>query len=194
MIGNDIIDLNIAAIESNWCRKGFLHKVFTEEEQAVILSSDHPFHLVWQFWSMKESAYKVYVQSHQKRFFAPKKLKCVLLSKTDGIVTINGEYYYTISKISNNFIFTEAILSKSSDLVNDCVELKNIAHTYQSKQLYEKLKTAISKKRKLPMNQLKVKKNALGIPKLYQNDTQLEVSFSLSHHGMYGAYSFINEL
>ena len=37
MIGNDIIDLDVAKTESNWKRKGFLDKIFTANEQFQIL-------------------------------------------------------------------------------------------------------------------------------------------------------------
>lgn len=81
MIGNDLVDLKLAAKQSNWQRKGFLDKLFTPIEQGYILNSDNPFETVWLLWSMKESAYKVYLQMHNDRFFAPKKLMCHLISK-----------------------------------------------------------------------------------------------------------------
>ena len=33
MIGNDIVDLNLAKTQSNWQRKGFLERQFTKKEQ-----------------------------------------------------------------------------------------------------------------------------------------------------------------
>ena len=39
MIGNDIVDLALAQKESNWKRKGFLNKIFTEKEQLLILNA-----------------------------------------------------------------------------------------------------------------------------------------------------------
>ena len=69
MIGNDIIDLSLAKIESNWQRRGFLEKQFTANEQKLILAAKNSFVLVWKFWSMKEAAYEVYVQQNEIRFF-----------------------------------------------------------------------------------------------------------------------------
>ena len=62
MIGNDIVDLKLASIQSNWQRKGFLNKVFTKKEQTLILNASNSFEMVWLLWSIKESAYKVYIQ------------------------------------------------------------------------------------------------------------------------------------
>ena len=73
MIGNDIIDLTLAKLESNWKRRGFLEKQFTANEQKLILTAKNSFVLVWKFWSMKEAAYKICVQQNETRFFAPKK-------------------------------------------------------------------------------------------------------------------------
>ena len=84
MIGNDLVDLKLAAKQSNWQRKGFLDKLFTPKEQGYILNSDDSFKTVWLLWSMKESAYKAYLLMHNDRFFAPKKLACHLTSKNNG--------------------------------------------------------------------------------------------------------------
>ena len=39
MIGNDLVDLKVASVESNWKRPRFLDKVFTIEEQQLIMNS-----------------------------------------------------------------------------------------------------------------------------------------------------------
>ena len=36
MIGNDVVDLELAKKESNWQRRGFLSKIFTKNEQRLI--------------------------------------------------------------------------------------------------------------------------------------------------------------
>ena len=42
MVGNDIVDLKRAALESNWQRKGFLNKVFTPSEKQYIQDAENP--------------------------------------------------------------------------------------------------------------------------------------------------------
>ncbi|MHA7057438.1 4'-phosphopantetheinyl transferase superfamily protein [Aquimarina sp. M1] len=64
MIGNDIIDLKLAAVQSNWQRKGWLNKVFTASEQQRIWYAKNPGQMVWKLWSMKEATYK----AHQRCF------------------------------------------------------------------------------------------------------------------------------
>ena len=70
MIGNDIVDLELAAVQSNWRRKGFLEKVFTASEREIISSGEDPDLTVWLLWSMKEAAYK----AHQRRFSLSRRL------------------------------------------------------------------------------------------------------------------------
>ena len=73
-IGNDIVDLKLAKSESNWERRGFLEKQFTQKEQGEILNSENSFLKVWLFWSMKEAAYKCYTQKVKERFFCSSKV------------------------------------------------------------------------------------------------------------------------
>ena len=79
MTGNDIVDMATAATESNWKRKGFLEKIFTQKEQEYIHKAASPTQMVWKLWSMKESAYKIYTRQFGGRFFAPLKLSCTLV-------------------------------------------------------------------------------------------------------------------
>ena len=46
MIGNDIVDLVQARLQSNWKRKGFVEKIFTQKEQELIFSSQNPENMV----------------------------------------------------------------------------------------------------------------------------------------------------
>ncbi len=64
MIGNDVVDLALAKVESNWQRKGYLDKLFTTKEQNLIFCSENPTIMVWILWSRKEAVYKI----HANRF------------------------------------------------------------------------------------------------------------------------------
>jgi len=68
MVGNDIIDLGETRRSTNWERPGFVQKIFTPKEQGFINASADPFSIVWRLWSMKESAYKVFLQTGVDRF------------------------------------------------------------------------------------------------------------------------------
>lgn len=193
MIGNDIVDLHYASIESNWQRKGFINKIFTSKEEELIWNAESPFKMVWLLWSMKESAYKIYVQQHLKRFFAPKKSVCFLTSKTSGFVVINEQQYQTKSIINNNYIYTEAVLNTSQkEVINTCFFLDDVSIQNQRNTAYKQLKNAVSKMEQFSVNSLSIKKTVAGIPQLYQNNKLLTIPFSITHHGNYGAFSILN--
>jgi len=192
MVGNDIIDLKLAFTQSNWKRRGFLTKIFTEEEAGIILNSKNSFEKVWLFWSMKESAYKMYIQKHGYRFFAPKKFRCMLMSSRNGMVFIDDERYITTSKITNDYIFTEAILTNCISTTHCQFEFNSRSYLIQSERIYKELRTTVSRNLNVPIIEVQLNKNRLGIPKLYHKDVELAVSFSLTHHGKYGAYSIQN--
>ncbi|NJW54327.1 4'-phosphopantetheinyl transferase family protein, partial [Salinimicrobium oceani] len=127
MIGNDVVDLHLAARESNWRRKGFLEKVFTTAEQEIISTSKDKDTTVWLLWSMKEAAYK----AHQRAFNLPVKLnwlaqECKLLTfsleHASGEVNVNGNLYFTTSKITSEFIHASAEKDRSSGAENAIFE------------------------------------------------------------------------
>ena len=190
MIGNDIIDLEVAALQSNWQRQGFLTKLFSEKERAVIVNSENSFQTVWLLWSMKESAYKVYAQKYHKRFFAPKKFECTLSSATTGLVSIATERYATKSTMSGAYIFTEAILCNNHIREQHYFEI--VPNFSKNEVLYMQLKRHISRSLAIPFNKLNIRKNALGIPKLYCQNEHLNLSVSFTHHGNFGAFSIFN--
>ncbi|WP_293788462.1 4'-phosphopantetheinyl transferase superfamily protein [uncultured Pedobacter sp.] len=108
MLGNDIVDLDLAKIQSNWRRKNYLDKIFTSKEQSLIASANKPDEMVWRLWSMKESAYKIHNRKTGIRDFAPKRLSCTVYVDDYGEVDINGYIYFTRSNVQASFIHTIA--------------------------------------------------------------------------------------
>ncbi|WP_231427541.1 MULTISPECIES: 4'-phosphopantetheinyl transferase superfamily protein [Pedobacter] len=107
MVGNDIVDLNLAKIQSNWQRKGYLDKIFNSNEKLLVSSAEDPDVMVWLLWSMKEAAYKIHNRKTGIREYAPKKLACSMLQKTDltlGIVNIDEVMYFTKSSINSAYV------------------------------------------------------------------------------------------
>ena len=108
MIGNDVIDLALARKESNWKRNGFLEKLFTKWEQDAIKNAQDPETTVWNLWSRKEAAYKIYNRETGVREFSPLKLQCVFETETTGKVICEGRTYVTRTTITADFIETVA--------------------------------------------------------------------------------------
>lgn len=108
MLGNDIVDLELAKTQSNWRRKNYLDKIFTPEEQLLITAAESPDMMVWLLWSMKESAYKIHNRKNGIRDFAPKSLSCTIHPNTYGEVNIDGNTYFTKSSLQTAFVHTIA--------------------------------------------------------------------------------------
>ncbi len=112
MIGNDIVDLALARKESNWKRDRFLDKIFTVNEQLLIANAENPEIMVWNLWSRKEAAYKIYNRETEIRGFFPLQMECFYENVTLGTVSIKGKTYFTQSKIENDSIYTIAVVEK----------------------------------------------------------------------------------
>ncbi|MCV9928747.1 4'-phosphopantetheinyl transferase superfamily protein [Flavobacterium sp. LS1R49] len=155
MIGNDIVDLEIAKEESNWKRKGFLDKIFTAEEQFLILNSEKPEIMVWNLWSRKEAAYKIFNRETKIRGYFPLRLVCIYESEGYGEVTIDNRLYFTKTKVTQDYVYTIAVL-KENDL-NRIVSLDNETKIYKE----------------------------TGIPYVIDVITNCKIPVSISHHGRF---------
>ncbi|TDE00640.1 4'-phosphopantetheinyl transferase family protein [Flavobacterium sandaracinum] len=114
MIGNDIVDLALARKESNWKRKGFLDKIFTLKEQFLIANAINPEIMVWNLWTRKEAAYKIYNRETGIRGYIPLQLECFYENATLGTVSIKEKIYFTKGIIENNSIYTIAVTNKNN--------------------------------------------------------------------------------
>jgi phosphopantetheinyl transferase (holo-ACP synthase) len=155
MIGNDVVDLALAKKESNWKRKGFLDKIFTPKEQLLISNAENQEVMVWNLWSRKEAAYKIYNRQTGFRGYIPLQLECNYMNPNSGTVSCNGNTYFTKTVISNDFIHSIAVTK--IDFFEQIVKVNP--------------ETQISKKN--------------GIPFLIDNQTNIKKPVSISHHGRF---------
>lgn len=126
MIGNDIVDLVQSRKDSNWRRRGFINKIFSENEQLLIANSHDQEIVVWLFWSMKEAAYKIWNRETGNRKYTPKNLACSVVERSCnsavGEVVCEGNRYYTKTTVCPDFIHTVAV--KVLDHLDHAVEIK----------------------------------------------------------------------
>jgi phosphopantetheinyl transferase (holo-ACP synthase) len=113
VIGNDIVDLALARKESNWKRNGFLEKIFTVKEQLLISNAENPEMMVWNLWSRKEAAYKIFNRQTGIRAYIPIQLECFYENANAGSVHCRANIYYTKTEISKDKITTVAVTRKS---------------------------------------------------------------------------------
>lgn len=193
MIGNDIVDIQETKRSSNWERPRFMLKIFSLLEQTTIHASADPFSTVWQLWSMKESAYKVFIQAGGERCFSPSKIECRINDSKKGEVKIGDLSLTTSTLINPNYIFTTAALDYST--INTRIfRLAENRIKSQSSFMYEQLINDFAKSYSLNSAELTLQKTSTGIPKLFHKNNELKTPLSISHHGKYGGYSFVKGL
>lgn len=155
MIGNDIIDLALAKKESNWKREGFLNKIFTAEEQLLIFQSSNPENMVWNLWSRKEAAYKIYNRQTQIRTYNPLQLVCSDVYCEVGKVICKENVYFVKTEITNEYIYTIA--------VTDIQQLQKLESVDSVIKIHKKE----------------------GIPEILLGNDTIAKPISISHHGKF---------
>lgn len=114
MIGNDVIDLGFSARQSDWRRKGYLNKLFSKREQQLIQNAENPENTVWNLWSRKEAAYKIYNRKTGIRAYNPLYFECENAEES-GVVSFGEAVVFTSTEITPDFIHTIAV-DKPGDL------------------------------------------------------------------------------
>lgn len=185
MVGNDIVDIAKAKKDSNWQRPRFLDKLFTSKEQQIIYSSEDKFLKVWQLWSMKEAAYKLYIQKNPGRFYAPKQFECFVGCSEEKVKYKNFECYIS-TETTTNYIVSEAQLIPHK-ISSKILEFKVEDIKAQSQFLKQKLLTNISESQDISISDLIFQKSEFGVPTVSCNSEILNVS--LTHHGRFGAFA-----
>ncbi|HVO72861.1 MAG TPA: 4'-phosphopantetheinyl transferase superfamily protein [Ignavibacteriaceae bacterium] len=195
MVGNDVVDLVIAERESNWRRNGFLQKVFTKKEHDYISSFHKPALMVWLLWSMKESAYKIFVQENRVRLLAPLKFQCSIHTcfkgNFSGEVISGKKSYFTFSKVSKDKISTTAYSDKITRVnsLSGGLKFSESGDSSSGQEIISSFISNVSEFLNITPYDLFLKKDELNIPYLFYKGNHLKSSISLSHHGRYGAYS-----
>ncbi|EZH75663.1 hypothetical protein ATO12_02415 [Aquimarina atlantica] len=176
MIGNDIVDLQLAKTQSNWQRRGWLQKICTKQEQQYIFTSGKAEVQLWQFWSMKEAAYK----AHQRRFnlsrrYNPKNFQCT----PKGEVYVDDYSYKTFTEIQNEYVYSIAMTS-NEDYHSSVYD--------KTMNACSKLKETISEKLNIDSSLIHFTKNSNGIPLVHIDQKVIQLPLSLTHHGTYSAF------
>lgn len=188
MIGNDIVDIAEAKQKSNWQRPRFLEKLFTLQEQQLIKNSENPFLMVWRLWSMKESAYKLYIQINPSRFYNPKAFECSV-QENSGMVRFHNFRCFVKTKSTLKYIISEARL-KDDKMTSEAVIFNYNTSEKQSKALKAQILNFILKTYHIQKDNLSFHKNKFGVPIVRFNSKEINVS--LTHHGNYGAFAISN--
>ena len=195
MIGNDIVDLKYARLESDWKRPRFLDKIFTEKEQQLVLNGKNPELMVWLLWSMKESVYKIVSRKEGKRSYAPRRFACTtqIHSPLDywGYVKYQNIFFHTHAQFFNRYIHTIAYETNADRAKISSFSIPSSPPQQQSRYIRQQLLTSFAQQTNIPLENLKVKKDLIGIPYIYYQNQPEPATISISHHGNYGGFAIL---
>ena len=177
MVGNDIVDIDLARTQSNWRRPRYLSKLFTAYEQELIHSSNKQTLKVWTLWSMKEAAYKLYTQIHPGRFYSPKSFEC---SFENGPAVSFKSFCFKLNTITtDSYILSEAYL-KNEHVISKVINLQKKPNAIKEQAL-----KLFSAKLNCKVSEVSYTKSGYGVPYVCYNNEKYYLS--ISHHGKYGA-------
>lgn len=183
LIGNDLVDLRLAAIESNWRRKGYITKICTPEEQKLVLEAAMPDEMLWLIWTMKEAACKIVQRSTGIRKYEPLNFCCTLNTQDieiSGMVNYFKDSFLIRSELQSTFIHSVAVSDiKDFDQLHLQYLKPGIAYKAEFNTITELYQLAGTPS---------------GIPELTHQITGQKHAVSVSHHGDYLAVIYSDSL
>ncbi|WP_142685192.1 4'-phosphopantetheinyl transferase family protein [Chitinophaga polysaccharea] len=187
MIGNDIIDLRAAAVESRTHRKGFLEKLFHPCEIRMIREAAAPELVTWLLWSCKEAVYKIVHRNTRERKYAPQQFTCSIeqehvYGEITGTICHNNHNYYYQSQVTDDYIHTCAatgdLLLRETAVYTDVQVAGNYTGFMQqvlsAKELFYK--------------------DEMGIPYILHRENGRCLPVSVSHHGTWCGIAKLKEV
>ena len=189
MIGNDIVDLNLA-YPGAFMRKRYLDKVFDPQEQRMIEESENPFTTFWLLWSMKESAYKAHFRKNPRRRLNPVQLSCHPGEESKGTVQIEGSSYDTLSLITEECIHTVAVETGTRLSWTDSGVIKVVKESSLRDGIIDAMRAKCADKLNVFPEDVFLEKDANRIPHLKLYDLHDRLPCSISHHGNFGAFAY----
>lgn len=199
MIGTDIIDLKYQDHPSRWKEERYWRKVLGEEELAWVKSQDKPLLAFLIFWAIKEAAYKWVCNIEIQHRFIPKKLiiKCLGNSNCyDSIYfSVNSPYGELFARVlcTPNFIQAIAAANKSAlkQAKTYSFPLSDSHISSQSFQTQKIIREHFSWIFPFDNRNLEIRKKN-SIPGLYISGKEAPIALSISHHGYWGAFAYVD--
>jgi len=187
VIGNDIVDLTIARNSSLRTREyRFLNKIFSKEEIKII---DKDKVGAWAIWAMKEAVYKAHHRRFNlPRYFDPKAITVHINKVSDNLISAGATYrdhkYWGWGQVTSDYVHFTAISFPQEQVYNSKI------YSDTSINVKTQFKIAVSSKLGLEFHKLDIVKDKNFIPHLRYEKVDLNLPFSISHHGKFAAFSF----
>lgn len=196
MIGNDIISIQMIREQPRANNAAYLAKVLTRNEFNTLENTIDKELVLWKMWALKESAYKLEYKINKIRRFAPKTIECKVDQPESrwslaSIHTASSTYW---GKVWHNKYVIHALVASSKAELTAIKFGTTFLHADQpadqSFLVRKELREMVSNNLGLNKEDLSIHKEE-GIPIVSLKDKVLKLDISLSHHGHWGAISFL---
>ncbi|MBX2874913.1 MAG: 4'-phosphopantetheinyl transferase superfamily protein [Saprospiraceae bacterium] len=199
MLGNDIIDLREVLATGQAKRPGFKERICLDMELKPLNTQFSEEYCIWLLWAIKESAYKYYIQAGGQPLFAPKKFqfqpKAIATKLISGLTHTPAGSVHSVVYLSGDYLRAE---SWSMTLPHPSIH----RHLYfldatttkgKSKQLKYLIGKQLGAELGYQAEDISIQKDYRQVPYLFHRKQQLPYSISLSHHGTWGLFSYLQE-
>jgi len=199
MIGHDIIDLNYEDHPSRWKEERYWQKVLVQEELAWVKSQENPFESFLIYWAIKEASYKVVCKIHLIHSHIPKKF---IIKELKNLEYYDSIYFSIKSPIGE--LFAKVLIS--SDCIQAIVSSNKIflqrahsqvfplsasTHHTQSSETRKIILKHFSSHSSFDKRNLEIRKKN-SIPALYISEKEAPIDLSISHHGHWGSFAYVD--
>lgn len=194
--GNDIVALKAINVVRTK-QPNFYSRIITSAEQELYyaeLQDQLPFeHFVWMTWSIKESAFKCLKRFDPGLIFSPSKLQVSELKRPaeqwNGVVQFGDRLLYFQSVINSEFIFS--MVNETADFFKTYWDIKQIESTEPIAQSAAVREFLLERFGQLfPGNNMQITKHPHGWPVIADEQEELPIPVSFTHHDHFVAYSF----
>lgn len=199
MLGNDIIDLREVLTSGQARRPNFQDRICRSSEIKPLQACFSTEHCTWLLWAVKESAYKYYIQAGGAPLFAPKKFRFTALRIAPEIVegyteTPLGKVFSEV-QLSTAHLTAESrsIASESAKIHRKIYLLTASKQASKSKELKQLVCQQIAEELGKDSREVHIIKDDRQVPFLYGKERRLPYAISLSHHGVWGFFSYLKE-
>lgn len=187
MIGNDLVDLNIAFEYPKSNNLKYLQKICTDNEIELILNSEFPELLLWRMWTMKESGYKIISKKTGINAFIPKKITTEITNPIKGFIHSIWGKFISHTESSNNYIHTVAADNPENFQYQICQCTEKDKSLAVRIALRDKLQELFAHR----LSSLNINIQNVGhVPKLFVEEHPLPCDISFTHHGNWVAWAF----
>lgn len=168
MIGNDIVDLDLARQSSDIFRPRYFEKILNASELNFVENSKNQFLYFWRIWTLKEAAYKAFQRLLLfDDFFNPSLFSTKMINDEMASVSFQNQSLDFETETNSDFIYSWT---------------SSVQHNVLG---YSKFKVLAKLNQDLSSKSFDVNKDINGLPfaKIFQQKTPI----SISHHGRFYA-------